>query len=180
MPGYTGHLFSVRLYGPMMRERMNTLYALMALLAIAGCAPSTPFRHDFASGYYSPDIEQCAPYARRVSGIRLYGDAYNWWDEARSRYGRGHTPIPGSILVLKKTSRMRSGHVAVVKDIISRREINVTHSNWGNSSHGRHIIYESMRVDDVSSGNDWSVVRFWNDEKNVFGFPYAAYGFVYP
>ena len=75
---------------------------------------------------------------------------------------------------------MHSGHVAMVKDVLNAREINVTHSDWGDSSSSRHIIYDSMRVKDVSAANDWSQVRFWNDTKGVMGFPYAAYGFVYP
>ncbi len=75
---------------------------------------------------------------------------------------------------------MPSGHVAVVKNVLGPRKINVTHSNWGDSRSSRHIIYESMLAEDVSDGNDWSEVRFWNDGKNILGFPYAAYGFIYP
>lgn len=156
------------------------LLLTLAILIVTGCTSTSGFHHEFASGYYSPEILQCAPYARKVSGIQLYGDANSWWNAARYHYQRGNKPVPGSVIVLKKTSRMHSGHVAVVKDVISLREINVTHSNWGNNNYNRHIVYESMRVDDVSSANDWSQVRFWNDEKGVAGFPYAAYGFIYP
>ncbi len=157
----------------------HTLAALL-LLIVTGCAPSAPFNHEFATGHYASDIEQCAPYARKVSGIKLYGDAAGWWQASRSHYERGNRPVVGSVLVLKRTHRMHSGHVAVVKRIVNSRQINVTHSNWGDSSSTRHIIYDSMRVEDVSPANDWSQVRFWNDAKGVMGFPYEAYGFIYP
>jgi hypothetical protein len=70
--------------------------------------------------------------------------------------------------------------VAVVRNVLGPREINVTHSNWGSTKSSRHIIYDSMRVEDVSVAGDWSQVRFWNNDKNVMGFPYEAYGFIYP
>jgi hypothetical protein len=160
---------------------MRILYFLPLLsLILTACGTSEPFHHPFASGHYSSDIVPCVPYARKVSGIKLYGDADSWWREAQGHYQRGNTPAAGSILVLKKTSRMHSGHVAVVKNILSERQIYVTHSNWGDSRSSRHIIYDSMLAQDVSPANDWSQVRFWNDAKAVLGFPYAAYGFIYP
>lgn len=122
---------------------------------------------------------QCVPYARDTSGIQIYGDAHTWWDKAPPRYQRGYTPRPGSVLVLKNTARMRSGHLAVVKQVLNSREIDVTHSNWGNSWNTRRIIYDSARVRDVSANNDWSAVSFWNYSHNVFGAPYAAHGFIY-
>lgn len=153
---------------------------LLFLLAVAGCGNPEPFHHTYASGHYSSDIKQCAPYARSVSGLRLSGDADSWWRQAQGRYRLGSRPTPGAVLVLKKTSRMRAGHVAVVRDVLGARRINVTHSNWGDNRRSRHIIYDSMLAEDVSNANDWSRVRFWNDAKGVMGFPYAAYGFIYP
>ena len=100
-----------------------------------------------------------------MTGIKLYGDAGDWWKGAEGNYQRGNKPVAGAVLVLKKTSHMRSGHVAVVKNILGPREINVTHSNWGDSRKSRHIIYDSMLVKDVSDANDWTLVRFWNDSK---------------
>src|SRR4051794_32221196 len=41
---------------------------------------------------------QCVPFARAVSGITLFGDAWRWWSEAAGRYGRGHRPQPGGVL----------------------------------------------------------------------------------
>ncbi|HEU5047131.1 MAG TPA: CHAP domain-containing protein [Rickettsiales bacterium] len=153
---------------------------LLVLLLVAACGPSGGFHHDYASGHYASDITQCALYARDASGVDLYGDAGSWWYKAAGRYRRGHVPEKGSVLVLKGSSRMPHGHVAVVKNVVDRRSIDVTHSNWGHSSKSRHIIYDSMRVLDISPNNDWTSVRLWNDEQNVFGFPYAAYGFIYP
>ena len=75
---------------------------------------------------------------------------------------------------------MRSGHVAVVNSLLDTRYINVTHTNWGGDKKSRSIVYTSMLAEDVSTTNDWSKVRFWNNELNVFGFPYEAYGFIYP
>lgn len=124
--------------------------------------------------------EQCVPYARRISGIELFGDAHSWWNKAAAQnYPRGQRPAPGAVLVLPRTKKMTHGHVAVVKDVIDSRNINVTHTNWGNNRETRRALYHSMRVQDISTNNDWSRVRFWNAHDNVFGFPYAANGFIY-
>src|SRR3546814_993934 len=37
-------------------------------------------------------VLQCVPYARTVSGVRIYGDALTWWDQAENHYKRGHAP----------------------------------------------------------------------------------------
>lgn len=156
------------------------LLTLLLLLPACSSRVPPPFRHDNAAGYYTAKPEQCVPYARRVSGLELYGNANDWWAKAAGKYDRGNTPRPGAVLVLKSTNRMRAGHVAVVKGVLNRRQMNVTHSNWGSDKKSRSIVYESQLVEDVSGGNDWTQVRFWNDEKGVLGFPYAAYGFIYP
>jgi hypothetical protein len=62
---------------------------------------------------------------------------------------------------------------------VNHRQIYVTHSNWGNDRHSRRVLYHAMLVEDISRANDWTNVRFWNQEKNVFGFPYTAHGFIY-
>src|SRR3954449_9212699 len=61
---------------------------------------------------------QCVPFARAVSGITLFGDAWRWWFEAAGRYGRGHRPQPGGVLSFSPTTRMPLGHVAVVTGVI--------------------------------------------------------------
>lgn len=152
-------------------------YAL--LLVLAACSPSG-FGNQYASGRYTSSITQCAPYAREISGVQLRGDAGDWWYGAQGRYQRGTMPVHGAVLVLRKTNRLRYGHVAVVKQVLNPRLINVTHSNWGSDGRSRRIIYDSMRAEDISPNNNWSSVRFWNYEAGTFGFPYAAHGFIYP
>ena len=63
------------------------------------------------------------------------------------------------ILALKK------GHVAVVTDIVSKREIRVDQANWQN--HGE--IDHATPVLDVSARNDWSQVRVWDMRSKAFG-----------
>lgn len=153
------------------------LFPLMAIL-LSACG-LTSFSHPNAKGYYQMQKEQCVPYAREASGINLYGDAHTWWNSAENKYMRGQKPMPGSVLVLAQTNRMTHGHLAVVKKIVNNRQIDVTHTNWGNDWKSRRRVYESMLVEDVSPANDWSSVRFWNFEEDVFGFPYKAMGFIY-
>lgn len=158
----------------------------MVLLLLAGCGttkgsmPTTSFSAPNAVARAVPRPVQCVPYAREVSGIQIRGDAHTWWTRAHPRYRRGQIPQPGSVLVLARTSNMTSGHVAVVRNVINPRTINVTHSNWGNDRASRSVIYDSMRVEDISAANDWTRVRFWNQAVNNFGFPYTAHGFIYP
>jgi len=122
----------------------------------------------------SYDGMSCVPYARLVSGINLRGDAYTWWDGAAGIYQRGTAPTVGAVLVLAQTNRLRSGHVAVVRQVVSSREILVDHANWvpGHVINGQHVY-------DVSPANDWTMPRFFNDEAGVYGSVYPAYGFIY-
>ena len=129
---------------------------------------------------YSGEVVQCVPYARQVTGIDLVGDAWTWWDGAAGKYERGHAPRQFAILVLSRTARLKLGHVAVVMDVNSPRQIRVTHANFGSDSASRHIIYDSMPAIDVSAENDWTLVRFWNYQASAWGTLYPAYGFIYP
>lgn len=158
---------------------MKRLPMIVMPFLLAACSTVTHFSTPQASGHYVVGPMQCVPYARQVSGIQLYGDAHTWWDKAYPRYHRGNRPQIGSVLVLSRTPRMTHGHVAVVKKIVSNREIDVTHSNWGDDFISRRVVYESARVADISPRNDWTQVKFWNYDKNCFGFPYAAKGFIY-
>lgn len=153
--------------------------AFVLLGLLAACGPSS-FNNKYAGGYYASDVSQCVPYARQVSGIALRGDAYSWWFNAQGKYRRGNFPVPGAVLVLKRTSRLPHGHVAVVKTFISPRVINVTHCNWGSNYDTRRVVYDYMRAEDVSARNDWTQVRFWNNNAGKLGAPYPAYGFIYP
>lgn len=120
---------------------------------------------------------QCVPYAREISGIQLRGDAWTWWRSAEGLYARGSAPRVGSVLVFSKTRRLRLGHVAVVAEVRSSREIVVHQANWLNGGQ----IHRYTPVLDVSKNNDWSEVRVWYTPGRQFGArSYKAYGFIYP
>jgi hypothetical protein len=78
--------------------------------------------------------------------------------------------------VLKRTARLRGGHVAVVTAILNSREILVDQANWLNQGQ----IHISTPVRDVSKNNDWSAVRVWYIPGDTYGVrTYAAHGFIY-
>lgn len=119
---------------------------------------------------------QCAPFAREISGIQLFGRAADWWDQADGRYARGKAPKVGAVLSFEATGRMRSGHVATVTQVVSSRVIKVTHANW--SSGGQ--IERNVEVVDVSPNNDWTSVRVWYAPIGKVGnSPYPTNGFIY-
>ncbi|MBL8709299.1 MAG: CHAP domain-containing protein [Rhodospirillaceae bacterium] len=117
---------------------------------------------------------QCVPYARMVSGINLYGDAFSWWESAAGVYHRGSVPAPGAVLVLAQTDRLRSGHVSVVTQVINSREILVDHANWIPGQ-----VIQGQAVFDASPANDWTMPRFYNADAGVYGSIYPARGFIY-
>jgi surface antigen len=118
---------------------------------------------------------QCAPYAREHSKIKIYGDAYTWWDQASGKYPRGSAPEKGSILVLYNYAGAQRGHLAVVRTLVSSREIRVDHANWLNDG----SIFVNNPVLDVSSANDWSQVRVFNLETGAWGSRvYPVRGFI--
>ena len=121
---------------------------------------------------------QCVPYARDVSGIEIYGDAYTWWDKAPKEYSRGHKPRQGSVIVLSKTERLPYGHVAVVERVVSNREIQVTHVNFGQDYNSRRVVYHDMTAIDTSAKNDWSRVHFVMPNGGTSRI-YPVSGFVY-
>lgn len=77
---------------------------------------------------------------------------------------------------------MRHGHVAVVTQVVSSREVLVDHANWGSRRvGGRGKIAKNMAMVDVSPHNDWTEVRVWNAGTDDFGTRvYPTYGFIYP
>ncbi len=118
---------------------------------------------------------QCVPYARRLAGIQIRGDAGTWWDQAKGRYARSRTPRVGAILVIKSQGRSR-GHLAVVTKILNKREIVADHANWLN----RGRIHKNTPIIDVSAAGDWSAVRVWYTPGEVYGKRrYAAHGFIH-
>lgn len=119
---------------------------------------------------------ECAPFARALTGVSLSGDAADWWRQAAGRYGRSQRPDVGSVLVLRRSGRLPSGHVAVVSGVVSRREIVVTQANWVH-----HRITEDQPVLDVSANGDWSLVRVWWPPSGQMGTSvYPAFGFIRP
>ncbi len=142
----------------------------LSLLALAGCG-----------GRRAPTLGkssslECAPYARQVSGVQLYGDAAEWWDQAEGRYARSTRPSAGAILVFRRSDRLPFGHVSVVSRVLSRREIRVTQANWV-----YHRLGQDDAVMDVSEQGDWSAVRVWWPPSQALGATtYPAYGFVGP
>lgn len=167
------------------------LQGLPLVLLLAGCAESRPTPVSMApppvpfappAVVLIPPTPQgfvyCVPYAREVTGVELFGDAWTWWQGAADHYARGSAPAAGAILVFKRTDRLQSGHVSVVTQVVSPREIRVTHANWGYAGKARGQVDRDVPVIDVSPNNDWSEVRVWNG--GSYGREYPAYGFVYP
>ncbi len=97
--------------------------------------------------------------------MKLYGDAWTWWDQAAGKFPREAAPEIGSVMVLAGYSGPKSGHVAVVRAVASPREIRVDHANWLDDG----AIYVDDPVADVSSANDWSEVRVWNIKTGGLG-----------
>jgi hypothetical protein len=117
----------------------------------------------------------CVPYARLRSGLQIFGDAKTWWAKAKSLYAQVAAPVSQAVMVFSGSNRIARGHVAVVTQVISPREIKVDHANWQN----RGEIYLNMPVLDVSQNNDWSEVRVWNMHTNSFGtHVYKISGFI--
>ena len=157
--------------------------AAVALLALAleGCASSedvmdygaSPMPREHGQSLVQEDGHkplQCVPYARDHSSVKIHGDAYTWWDQAAGKYQRGNEPVPGSVMVLNNYAGPNRGHVAVVRALVGPREIRVDHANWLDDG----SIYVNDPVEDVSSENDWSLVRVYNLKAGAWG------GKVYP
>ncbi len=120
---------------------------------------------------------QCVPFARAASGIELKGNAVNWWDAAAGVYERGSQPEVGAVLNFRANGNMRLGHVAVVREVLSSREIEIDHANWAWSGKGN--ISRGVAVMDVSARNDWTAVRVAIGHGEDFGSIYGTYGFIY-
>jgi len=154
--------------------RRLSLYGMPLLLALglSACGGAATSRvGDYVGG---PVRVECAPFARALSGVRLYGAAADWWSQADGRYGRTTVPEVGSVLVFQRSARLPSGHVSVVSKVLSRREVLVTQANWV-----RHRVTEDQPVIDVSARGDWSEVRVWWPPSGQMGTSdYRTYGFI--
>jgi surface antigen len=123
---------------------------------------------------------ECVPFARLVSGIQIFGDAYTWWNQAVGRYQTGYTPKLGAVLCFKPNGKMRLGHVAVVSQVVTDRVIQITHANWSPIDGSRGQIEKNVTVIDVSAAGDWSLVKVWYDPtRDIGSSTYRTYGFIY-
>ena len=126
------------------------------------------------------DYWQCVPFARMISGIQIFGDAWTWWQKAAGRYAQGFTPKAGAVLVFKPNGVMNKGHVAVVSQVLTDRVIQVTHANWSIIDGSRGQVERDVTVVDVSPAGDWSQVKVWYDPIRDLGKTvYPTYGFIY-
>jgi hypothetical protein len=116
----------------------------------------------------------CVPYARNLSGIEIRGNAKDWWRKAHNVYERGSEPVVGSVMSFRATRGMPLGHVGVVSDVVSDREVVLNHANWN-----RNQVSLKMSVIDVSKNNDWTLVRV-ESQPGQYGKPYPVNGFIYP
>lgn len=116
----------------------------------------------------------CVPFARTMSGVEIRGNAETWWAGAEGIYDRGHEPQVGAVMVFSGTRKLSMGHVAVVSEIISDREIKIDHANWK-----RNQVSLGMSVIDVSKAGDWSTVQVAYDP-GQYGRDYPISGFIYP
>ncbi len=116
----------------------------------------------------------CVEYARQLSGLSIFGDARYWWARAKGLYERAAKPAQDAVMVFTGNSKLKRGHVAVVSNVISSREIRVEQANWLN----RGEINYSTPIIDVSENNDWSKVRVFHTPTGKFGSVYAVSGFI--
>src|SRR5271156_3407682 len=104
--------------------RLRGLLWMLGLCALSACGSGGGARvGDYVGG--SASVE-CPPFARALTGVRLRGDAADWWDEAAGDYRRAATPAVGAVLVLQRSGRLPYGHVAVVTRVMSARQVLVT------------------------------------------------------
>jgi len=157
--------------------RLLAPFLLIFMLGLAACGSRAPSGGPYAGSYVGGTVAaECAPFARALSGVWLNGEAADWWWEADGRYARQSAPEEGSVLVLRRSDRLPSGHVAVVSQVVSARQILVTQANWVH-----HRVTEDQPVIDVSPRNDWSLVRVWWPPAGAIGATdYPAYGFIRP
>lgn len=139
-------------------------FALVATCVLATVTPA------------SARFWQCAPYAREISGVNLFGNANTWWGQAAGRYERGKAPKRGAVLAFASTRRMRLGHVATVSKVLNDREVLLNHANWSR----RGGVEHDVRAIDVSAAGDWSEVKVWYGPQGGLGTSaYPTQGFIY-
>jgi surface antigen len=150
-------------------RRFPPLLAPLLAVLLAACG-GTPQR---TAGISAP--LECVPFARALSGIQLSGDAPEWWWRAGGRYARGQVPEVGSVMVFAQSARLPRGHLSVVSQVMSRREVLLTQANWVH-----HRVTTDQLAVDVSPYGDWSQVRVWWPAADALGTTaYPVLGFIY-
>jgi surface antigen len=150
-------------------RRISFLFGWLLIVALAGCGGAP------GGDMGQRAVLECAPFARILSGISLRGDGADWWSQASGRYARGNVPDVGSVMVFARTPTLPHGHVSVVSEVRSRREILVTQANWVH-----HRVTTDQLVVDVSPYGDWSLVRVWWPPSDALGSTtYRVPGFIY-
>jgi len=162
--------------------RLAAAAAFCAMLAGCSSAPegafsdNTPVGNDATMTLLDKPVS-CVPFAREHSGVNIHGDAYTWWDQAEGHYKRTAEPSKGAVIVLAGYAGSKRAHVAVVRRVVSAREIRVDHANWLNNG----AIFLDDPVADISPDNDWSQVLVWNVETHAWGVhTYDVQGFIAP
>lgn len=155
-----------------MLKRTRALVGALAAAAFVAFAPA---------GASADTYWQCVPFARLISGIQIFGDAWTWWQQAAGKYETGFQPRAGAVLCFKPTQRMRLGHVAVVSQVLTDRVIQITHANWSPIEGSRGKVEKDVTIIDVSPDGDWSEVKVWYDpNRDLGGSTYSTHGFIYP
>ncbi len=133
-----------------------------------------------SGGNALPPYLQCVPYARRVTGVNIFGDAHTWWGQAEGRYAKGKVPKVGAVMSFRAGGSSRLGHVAAVSRIVDSRTVLISHANWSPINGRRGQIEKNVQAIDVSPNNDWSEVRVWYAPiKALGGRRWALNGFIY-
>lgn len=145
-------------------------FALLVLCALSMAMPAT------ANAAPKARFWQCAVFAREISSVKIHGNAWTWWEQSQGRYARGNAPKPGAVMSFKKTGKNPFGHVAMVSDVVSDREVLLTHANWSFAGG----IERNVRAIDVSPAGDWSEVKVWFAPTGGLGTSvYPVNGFIY-
>jgi hypothetical protein len=167
-----------------MKSRREFLHSGLGLaaagLSLAGCAgdsaePQSPVVTLSDSSARIDDVA----YVKSVTGIRIPGEAWSWWDGSNGRYARGAVPAPTAVLVFRQQQNLPLGHLAIVTKVLSSREVRISHADWSSTWATRGRITGNVPVLDVSSRNDWTKVRLWYAARGTVENVYNTYGFVY-
>ncbi len=167
----------------MKRQLLGFAVAAMAIVVTAPAGADVISEMAMVTGGGAaslPFMLQCVPYARTVSGVQIYGDAWTWWQQAEGKYARGYRPKVGAVMAFKPYGKMELGHVAAVSRIVDSRTVLVRHANWSLINGTRGQIENDVRAMDVSPDNDWSQVRVWFAPlQGLGGTAWPLQGFIY-